>query len=180
MFPSLVLALSMPGARAAESGSSAINACALLSDHEVAAVLGAKVNPGEPHDSGTVKSGNYVGTGTYSSTCLWRVVTEGPTPSDPNLSLGGASYAILNAMQWPVGSGKARNFLQSFRDAAKEGLIDQAPVVLKIADDALWWGDGVAVCRGDRSFGIAVHLVGGRNKERGMEEALAEMIAARL
>jgi hypothetical protein len=180
MFPGLVLAISMPGTRTAESGTSPINACTLLSDHEVAAVLGARVNPGEPHDSGTVESGDYVSAGTYSSTCLWRVASEGPQPSDPNLSLGGASYAILNAMQFPAGSGQARNFLQSFRDAARDGDIDQSPVALKIADDALWWGDGVAVCKGDRSFGISVHLVGGRNKERDMEEALAKKIAARL
>ena len=178
IFAGLVLALSMPGAQTAESGTSPINACTLLTGSEVAAILGEKVHPGELHDSGSVESGNDVGA--YSSTCLWRVASEGPPPSDPNLSLGGASYAILNAMQYPAGTGQARNFLQSFRDAAKEGVIDQSPVALKIADDALWWGDGVAVCKGDRSFGISVHLVGGRNKERDMEEALARKIAARL
>lgn len=181
LFQGLVLALLMPRTQAAESATSlSINACTLLTDEEVAAVLGARVNAGEAHDSGTVKNGDYVSAGTYSSTCLWRVASKGPPPSDPNLSLGGASYAILNAMQWPAGSGQAKNFLQSFRDAAKEGVIDQSPVALKIADDALWWGDGVAVCKGDRSFGISVHLVGGRAKERGMEEALAKKIAARL
>jgi hypothetical protein len=175
---SLVLVLAMPGAQTAASGTASINACTLLTDGEVAAVLGKKVHPGERHDSGSVESGNYAGA--YSSTCLWRVVGKGPPPSDPNKSLGGASYAILNAMQFPAGSGKAKSFLQSFRDAAKEGDIDQSPVALKIADDALWWGDGVAVCKGDRSFGISVHLVGGRPQERSMEEALARKVAARL
>jgi hypothetical protein len=177
----LVWSLALLGPQTVDSGIPLpINACTLLTDDEVAAVLGARVGPGESHDSGTIESGNYVAAGTYSSTCLWRVASEGPPPSDPNLSLGGASYAILNAMQWPVGSGQAKNFLQSFRDAAKEGVIDQLPVVLKIGDDALWWGDGVAVCKGDRSFGISVHLVGGRNQERRMEEALAKKIVARL
>jgi hypothetical protein len=180
LFQSLVLALAMPGAQTAESVTSPINACTLLTDGEVAAVLGEKVYPGERHDSGSVESGNYVGARAYSSTCLWRVLTKGPPPSDPNKSLGGASYAILNAMQFPAGSGQGKSFLQSFRDAAKEGDIDQSPVALKIADDALWWGDGVAVCKGDRSFGISVHLVGGRPKERSMEEALAKKVAARL
>jgi hypothetical protein len=181
MFQGLVLALAMSGTQADESGKpQPINACTLLTDQQVAAVLGARVNPGELHDSGTVESGNHVAAGAYSSTCLWRVASKGPPPSDPNLSLGGASYAILNAMQWPAGSGQAENFLQSFRDAAKEGAIDQSPVALKIADDALWWGDGVAVCKGDRSFGISVHLVGGRNKERRMEEVLARKVVARL
>jgi hypothetical protein len=175
------LALAMPGTHASQSGTSLpISACALLTNQEVATVLGVKINPGEAHDSGTIGSGTGVAPGTYSSTCLWRVSSEGPPPSDPNLSLGGASYAILNAMQWPSGSGQGKDFLRSFRDAAKEGVIDQIPVELHIADDALWWGDGVAVCKGDRSFGISVHLVGGRNKERRMEEALAKKIAARL
>jgi hypothetical protein len=181
MLQDLVLALAMLGNQVADNGTPRpINACSLLTDKEVAAILGVKVDPGELHDSGTIESGDYVSAGTYSSTCLWRVASKGPPPTDPNLSLGGASYAILNAMQWPSGSGEARNFLQSFRDAAKQGLIDQSPVALKIADDALWWGDGVAVCKGDRSFGISVHLVGGRNKERGMEEALARKIVTRL
>jgi hypothetical protein len=180
LFQGLLLALALPRTQAAGGTPLPINACALLTDGEVSAVLGARVSPGERHDSGTVKSGEYVSAGTYSSTCLWRIASEGPPPSDPNLSLGGASYAILNAMQWPAGSGQAKNFLQSFRDAAKQGVIDQLPVALKIADDALWWGDGVAVCKGDRSFGISVHLVGQRDKERRMEEALANKIAARL
>jgi hypothetical protein len=176
----LVLALSLAGAQTAASGTPLINACALLTDSEVAAVLGQKVYPGERHDSGAFESGNDVGAPAYSSTCLWRVASEGPPPSDPNKSLGGASYAILNAMQFPASSGQAKSFVQSFRDAAKDGTIDRSPVALKIADDALWWGDGVAVCKGDRSFGISVHLVGGRPKERSMEEALAKKIAARL
>jgi hypothetical protein len=181
LFQGLVLALAMPRMQAAEPATALpIDACKLLTDDEVSATLGAKVNPGETHDSGTLQGNDYVSAGTYSSTCLWRVTSEGPPPSDPNLSLGGASYAILNVMQWPAGAAQAKNFLQSFRDAAKEGVIDQSPVTLKIADDALWWGDGVAVCKGDRSFGISVHLVGGRNGERRIEEALARKIVLRL
>jgi hypothetical protein len=173
-----LLAFAMLGSHTSESEILLpINACTLLRDGAVAAILGLKVNPGEPHDTGNVESG---GIGIYSSTCLWRVANKDRPTSDPKLSLGGASYAILNAMQWPPGSGQAKNFLQKFRDAAREGTIDQVPVALKIADDALWWGDGVAVCKGDRSFGISVHLVGGRTKERGMEEALAREIVAGL
>ncbi len=165
---------------AGDAKNAPINACALLTAKEVSAVVGKKVSEGERRDDGNVTSGDYVTPGTYSSTCLWRVVTDGPAPNDPNLSLGGASYAILNAMQWPKGSGDAGKFLQSFRDAAKNHVIDMTPVPVQIGDEALWWGDGVAVRKGDRSFGISVHLVGGRPLERGMEEALAKKIVPRL
>jgi hypothetical protein len=167
--------------RAAESRlPKTINACTFLKDEEIARILGRGIFPGERHDSGAVVASDYVTPGTYSSTCLWRVVTNGPLPEDPNLSLGGASYVILNVMQWPLGSGRAKKFLQSFRDAARDGTIDQVPVPLRIADDGLWWGDGVAAYKGDRSFGVSVHLVGARTKERGMEEALARNIVRRL
>jgi hypothetical protein len=180
MTPRIVLgivgaALSLQGA-----AGPPISACALLNDDEVAAVLGVRVNRGEPHDDGEVASSEYAAPGAYSSTCLWRVAGDGSPPSNPNLSLASASYAILNAMQWSGGRVQAESFLQSFRDAAKEGIIDQAPVPLKIADDALWWGDGVAARKGDRSFGISVHLAGAHDKERQMEEALAKKIASRL
>jgi hypothetical protein len=170
------------GAQAADAPKNApINACALLSDAEVSAAVGAKVTAGERKDAGDVGgSGDYAGKGTYSSTCFWRFVTDGPAPNDPNKPMGGASFAILNAMQWPKGSGEAKKFLESFYEAAKNGVIDQTPVALKIADDAIWWGDGVAVRKGDRSFGISVHIPGERPKQRAMEEALAKKIAPRL
>lgn len=167
-------------AATAASGAAPINACALLTDDEVAAVVGKKVAPGELSDAGEVTSGDYVVPGTYSSTCLWRVITDLPPPNDPNLPLGGNSFAILNAMQWPKGSGEAHKFLQSFRDAAKEHVIDMEPVSLQLGDEALWWGDGVAVRKGDRSVGMSVHIIGGRPAERGMEEELAKKIVPRL
>jgi hypothetical protein len=158
-----------------------INACALLSDAEVSAAVGSKVTAGERKDAGDVSGKGDVGKGTYSSTCFWRFVTDGKEqPNDPNKPMGGASFAILNAMQWPAGSGEAKKFLESFYDAAKNGVIDQTPVALKIADDAIWWGDGVAVRKGDRSFGISVHIPDQRPKLRAMEEALAKKIAPRL
>ena len=167
-----------------ESHAPKIDACALLKDGEVAGIVGAKVTPADRRDAGYQDDGTYVAPGTYSSTCLWRVATSGPPPADPNLSLGGASYVILNAMQWPpsskLASKESCRFVKGFYDAADRKLIDNQPVPLKIADQSLWWGDGVAVCKGDRSFGISVHLVGGRPKERDMEERLAKMIAGRM
>lgn len=157
-----------------------IDACTFLKDTEVAAMVNAKMDPGERHDSGMVTSGDYAVAGTYSSTCLWRLSSEGSRAADSNDSSGEASYVILNVMQWPTGSGQARRFLDSFRDAAKRGDISQTPVPVKIADEGLWWGDGVALYKADRSAGISVHLVGGRARERRIEEALARMIASRL
>ncbi|MBX7199077.1 MAG: hypothetical protein K1X51_06830 [Rhodospirillaceae bacterium] len=155
-----------------------INACTLLTDAEVAAAIGAKVTPGKRQDEGDV--GDRAGAkGTYSSTCFWKVISD--KPDDPNKPMGGATFAILNAMQWPAGSGEAKKFLESFFDAAKNGVIDQTPVQLKIADDAIWWGDGVAARKGDRSFGISVFWPDKKREERRtFEEALARKIAPRL
>lgn len=155
------------GASASAAPSEAINACSFLEDEEVSAVLQMKVMPGVRDDSGEVTSGDEAGA--YTSTCLWRIAAE-----------KGPSYVILNVMQWPAGSGGGKRFLQNFRDAAKTGEIGGEPVPVKIAEEGLWWGDGVAASKGDRGFGISVHLVGGRDKERGLEEALARKIAGRL
>lgn len=157
-----------------------INACEFLKAEEVEAAIKLKVEPGMRSDMGENDSGNEAYTGSYTSTCLWRVVAQGARPSDPNLPLGGSSFVVLNLMQWPAGSGGGKKFLQNFHDAAKSGEIGQDPVPLKIGEESLWWGDGVAVSKGDRGFGISVHLVGGRARERGLEEGLAKKIAARI
>jgi hypothetical protein len=158
----------------------AVNACRFLSAEEVATAVEAHVERGQRHDSGEVAAGASTIPDTYSSTCVWRLSTPGSPPADPQRPLSGASYVILNVMQWPRGSGRAHQFVDDFRAAARDGTIEHQPVALKIADEALWWGDGVAVRKGDRSFGISVHLVGGRARERGIEEALAKRIAPRL
>jgi hypothetical protein len=49
-----------------------------------------------------------------------------------------------------------------------------------IGDDSLWWGDGVAVRKGDISYGVSVHSVSQRSLERQMEETLASKIVERL
>jgi hypothetical protein len=151
----------------------AIHACALLSEAEVAAVIGSPVAPGAAADDGDVN------TGAYSSTCLWRAaVTGSPSATD---RLAGANYAMLNTNTWPAGSGDAKKYLEDFRAAAKNDLIDMVPVPVSVGDEALWWGDGVAVRKGDISFGISVHLVKKDSAvQRQMEEALAKKIAGRL
>jgi hypothetical protein len=165
---------------AAETGAGSkgaeMNACALMSDDEIAAVAHFKVEHGVRKDSGQIGDGAYKGS--YSSTCLWKAA-EDQDASNPNLPLGGARFAILNVMSWPAGSHAAAKFLQDFRDAARDQIIDNMPVALKIGDDALWWGDGVAVRKGDISFGVSVHSVNERSNERQMETVLAKKIVSR-
>jgi hypothetical protein len=174
-----LIALPSDGAEAASAAHKAtpIDACALLSSDEVSEVIGVKVDAGSRRDDGWVD--NDTVHGAYSSTCFWRATAD-RNLADPSLSMGGASYAILNVFSWPPGSNEAGSFLQKFRDAAESNLIPSKPVPLKIADEALWWGDGVAVKSGTVAFGISVHLVGGRPKERQMEESLGAKLAGRV
>ena len=157
-----------------------VDACALLNDREVASTLKLEVSPADRRDDGKLddKPGYE---GSYSSTCVWRVA-EDQGKDSIDLPMAGMRFAILNAITWPNGSGKAANFLQSFHDAAEHDIIPSKPIPLKgIGDDALWWGDGVASRVGDVSFGVSVFLQNGdKVTQRAMEEALAQKIAGRL
>src|SRR5690606_41909354 len=94
------------------------------------------------------------------------------------------SFVMLNAMQWPVGKGLAGRFLQEFRDAAAHGELPSSPLPRDIGDEALWWGDGLAVRKADVSFGLSVfipHLKSAAKRPPGMfEEQLAPYILKRL
>lgn len=153
------------------------NSCDLLTDRQVSEVMHMKVDPGARDDSGQPAGAGYEGA--YSSTCVWRA-SQDRSAQDPTLPLGGANFAILTLISWPVGADGPAKFLQSFRDAAESHIITSTPVALRIGDEALWWGDGVAARKGNVSFGISIHLVNGRPKEREMEESLAAKIAAQL
>jgi hypothetical protein len=65
-----------------------------------------------------------------------------------------------NAFCWPAGKDLAKKFLESFYEAAKRGDIPHTPGPRKLGDDALWWGDGMAVRQGDVSFGVSVFVAG--------------------
>ena len=144
----------------------AIDACTLLTPAQIERVLGQAVEPGVRRDAGMESNG------AYSSACVWTLLAEKGQPQRSAAPLGGRSFVILNAMQWPVGSGRAREFLDSFREAAASGVLPKAPSARKFGDDALWWGDGLAVRSGDVSFGLSVHLprmpsaVAGAREER--------------
>ncbi len=162
------------GALAAEPARQ-IDACSLIALAEVAKVTGGAIEKGERNDAGNVSDGNG-----YSSTCLWRVGGLTKLPEKPNAPFDGASFAILNVISWPVGSGKARAYVNDFREAAKQGTIDNEPVPVQAGDDALFWGDGVAVAKGDISFGVSVHVGTDKKAEQAMEEALAKKIVPKL
>jgi hypothetical protein len=75
----------------------------------------------------------------------------------------------------------SKNFLDAFYAAAQKGEIANTPVVRKLGDDALWWGDGLAVRRGDISFGLSVSVRELKAKAPGKsEEALARKILRRI
>lgn len=174
-FAMVALVLSCPVRGAATSASPPpIDACALMTSSEVSALLGMPVAEGARHDEGLTSIG------AYSSTCIWKVQNARLQSHDPNASLGGADFAILNTFSWPSSSAAA-GFLQSFRSAADRHEIPMRPVALDIGDEALWWGDGVAVRKGTVSFGVGVVVNSAdRAQRRGWEESLARALAARI
>jgi hypothetical protein len=165
--------LSCAGSAKAEEGK-ALNACALLSPEEVSAVLGAKVGPADRKDSGTTDDG------AYSSTCIWKLADAPKAFDKADAPFGGTGFAMLNTITWPGGPEAAKKYLQDFYDAARDNLIDNKPVPVQAGDDALWWGDGVAVRKGGVSFGVSVHVSDDKKAEQAMEEALAKTVAGRL
>ncbi len=169
----LLLSVSARGMSATRSPQ-AIDACTLLTTSELSTLLGMPVEAGTRHDAGLTPQG------AYSSTCIWKVHNARLLAHDPNASLGGADFAILDVFSWPSSSG-AETVLQSFRDAGEKHLIPMRTVDLDIGDDSLWWGDGVAVRAGAVSFGVSVVLNSAdRDKRRVWEEFLAKTILARI
>jgi hypothetical protein len=120
--------------------------------------------------------------GAYSSACVWEVEVDNPNRDDPNAPMGGKSFVILNAMRWPAGSGLAHSFLDEFHQAEINHDIPGKTSPRKFGDDALWWGDGLAVCKGDISFGLSVFLPpSDKRPPKGVfEERLAPKILSRL
>jgi hypothetical protein len=171
-----LLGLALVGSSGAGAADPAhpVDACALLTADDVSAVVGAKVEAGQKNDAGQVDGGG------YSATCLWKVAGAPVASAAPEAPFEGARFAMLNTITWPSGSGLAQKYLADFYQAAKDNLIDNTPVPVKIGDDALWWGDGVAARKGDVSFGVSTHVGNDKAGERAMEEALARKVAGKL
>lgn len=175
----LVVALALPLAvvslpTASQTPPGPIDPCALLTQAEVSAAMGEAVEPGRRGDAGLTRDG------ANSTTCLWAVTLPPGVMPDPMKSLGGRSFTILNVMNWPGGTSGSRKFVDGFRQAFKEGAIGSQPVDLDIgADDALWWGDGVAARRGAVSIGVSVASPD-RAQRRARAERLARLIVGRI
>lgn len=137
--------------------------------------MGLPVEPGRMTDNGITKDG------AYSTTCLWSVTLPQGAAPDPVKPLGGRSFAILNVMNWPGGATDARKYLDEFRDAFEVSAITSKPVDIQIgADEALWWGDGVAARKDGVSIGMSVASPGNRADRRPKAESLAGLIVQRL
>jgi hypothetical protein len=168
---------SPPAARTSTPATPAasIDACALLTEQDISQVIGLSVDEGARKDDGAAADGS------YSSTCVWKIRAVGASPADPNAPLNGESFVILNAVRWPAGSGLARRFLEGFRTAAAKGDIPHQPSPRTFGDEALWWGDGLAVREQDVSFGVSVFGPAVKARFPGkFEEQLAPKILPRL
>ncbi|HEY5756809.1 MAG TPA: hypothetical protein VIU34_13350 [Steroidobacter sp.] len=167
------LALAMCSAVQAAETSLEINACELLTSAEISAAVGLPVDNGRRQDEGMSRDGQ------YSSTCMWNI-EPGKAP-DQTAPGRGRRFVILNAQRWPAGRDMAKKFLQAFHESADKGVIANKPAPRKFGDEALWWGDGLAVRRGDVSFGISVFMPK-RDEARtsALEEKLAPHILRRL
>jgi len=175
----LGLALLPLAAAAASSGGAAaaatINACELLQSSEISRLLGGFAAEGVRMDAGTESNG------AYSSSCVWVLHATKPAQPETKLALRGRDYVMLNAMQWPAGSGRAGSFLQSFHEARESGVLAGDLVPKRFGDEALWWGDGLAVRRRDISFGLSVRRVArGAVAPGSAEEQLAPLVLQRI
>jgi hypothetical protein len=140
-----------------------IDACELLPASAIQRALKRKTGEPQRTDSG------YVAGGAYSSTCFWTITLSAST------GVRKRNLVILHVMRWP--RGMAGTFLDQFYSAARNGELPRQPVPRKIGDDALWWGDGIAVRKGDVSFGVSILVEGISLEESGrLEESLARQV----
>jgi hypothetical protein len=171
----LLSVLSVSPDLAAAAPPAPIDACALLTPGEVSAVVGKRVETGQPFDNGITPQG------AHSTTCIWAAPLPAGVQPDPTLRLDGRGFVVLGAMNWPGGPSDASKFLQDFQKAFQQHGIDSKPVPVNVgADDSLWWGDGVAARRNGVSFGISVAQFGDRAARQPQAESLARLIVKRL
>ncbi len=141
---------------------------ALLTATEISRAIGLPVDGGRRQDEGLQADGQ------YSSSCIWMI--EPAKKPDRSAPLGGRRFVILNAQQWPAGRNLAGKFLQAFRDSAEQGVIASKPSPRKFGDEALWWGDGLAVRKGDVSFGVSVFMPSASANKAARTSALEEKL----
>ena len=172
---SAVVLLVSPRTYAAGAQPAGIDACALLTPDEVSAVVGKQVENGQPFDNGITPQG------AHSTTCMWAAPLPPGVEPDPAKRLEGRGFVIVGVMNWPGGPSDARQFLDDFQKAFQQHDIDSKPVAVNVgADDALWWGDGVAARKNGISFGVSVAQFGDRATRQPQAESLAKLIVNRL
>ena len=153
-----------------------VDACSLLTGAEIVQVLKLPVGDERRDDTGV----NSVD-GSYSSTCFWSVDADQPLNDGNRPPHSACCFVILNVIRWPPDSNSAGRYLQGFKEAAATGDIPQSPVKREFGDEALWWGDGLAVRVRDSAFGISVVVPRAPEQRPGKyEEQLAPLIVARL
>ncbi len=154
--------------------AASLDPCALASVAEVTVAVGSPVGPGRRADNGATASE------AQSTTCLWVTPLEEGQPLDPSQRFGGRGFVLVNLMQWP-GPTQARTFLSEFDRAFERNEIDSRPTPVDVgAEEAVWWGDGVAGRKGSVSFGISVAQFGEREERQAQAERIARIVAARL
>lgn len=161
--------------KAIDAPPKAIDACALLTPDEVTSVVGKDVEITQPFDNGITPQG------AHSTTCIWAAPLAPGVEPDPTKRLGGRGFVVVSAMNWPGGPNDARKFLDDFHRAFQEHGIESKPVAVNVgADDALWWGDGVAARKNGVSIGVSVAQFGDRAARQPQAESLARLIVKRL
>lgn len=143
-----------------------IAACPLLSPAEIETVVGSAMGDGKERDP----TGGGENQGRMTA-CTWEAASGDP----------GAAFVTLLVWSWPAGSGGGGNYLESFRQAARDydDLPEPEPVTL--GEEALWDGTAIHVRSGDVSFDVAVGekgLAPATSKEEA--QALAEVVLGRL
>ena len=170
-----IIAATLTASPQLHAAPAAIDACALLSRAEVTAVTGKQVESVQPFDNGVTNQG------AYSTTCIWASPLAPGVAPDPNKRLGGRGFVVISVMNWPGGPSDAAKFLADFYKAFEQHGIDSKPVKVEIgADDALWWGDGVAARKNGISVGVSVAQFGDRAARQPQSEGLAMLIVKKL
>ena len=170
----LGLALLSPTIGSAQNVT-AIEPCGLLTIEEVSEVMGAPVDKGEMTDNGITQDG------AYSTTCVWKVALPPNVGHDHTKPLGGRPFAVLNVMSWEGGANSADKFLKEFHKAFETREIPTEPARVDVgADEALWWGDGVAARVDGISIGMSVAQIADRDQRQPKAESLARRVVSRL
>ncbi len=162
----------LPAACSDESGESTstraaeIAACPLITDAEFQKALGTAMGDGKEREpvGGGDNEGRMTG-------CVWDSSPDAP----------GGTIATLLVWSWPSGSGGPTNYLESFRQAAKESKDLQTPEPVSLGDEALWDGNTLHARTGDISFSVTVSAKGLDDTQRKTDsQALAENVLSKL